>query len=68
MLVEGGAKTASGLIAAGKVNEVALFFAPEAAERGQPRITDWAGWHWKRAAVSHAGRDLCLRGTLKGAN
>jgi len=68
LLVEGGAKTASGLIAAGKVNEVALFFAPEAVERGQPRITDWAGWHWKRAAVSHAGRDLCLRGTLKEAN
>ena len=68
MLVEGGAKTALSLIAAGKVNEVALFFAPETVERGQPRITEWAGWQGKRAAASHAGRDLCLRGTLKGAN
>ena len=68
MLVEGGAKTAAGLIAAGKVNEVALFFAPEAVERGHPRVTDWADWQWKKAVVSPAGRDLCLRGTLKGAN
>ena len=68
LLVEGGAKTASSLIAARKVNEVALFFAPETVERGQPRVTDWADWQWKKAAVSPAGRDLCLRGTLKEAN
>ena len=67
LLVEGGAKTAAGLIAAGKVNEVALFFAAEALDQGQPRVADWAGWHWKRAGASRAGRDLCLRGTLKGA-
>jgi diaminohydroxyphosphoribosylaminopyrimidine deaminase/5-amino-6-(5-phosphoribosylamino)uracil reductase len=67
LLVEGGAKTAAGLIAAGKVNEVVLFFAPETVEQGHPRVADWAGWRWKRAAVSRAGRDLCLRGTLKGA-
>ena len=68
MLVEGGAKTAAGLMAVGKVNEATLFFAPEAVEGGRPRVTDWAGWQWERAAVSPAGRDLCLRGTLKGAN
>jgi len=67
LLVEGGAKTAAGLIAAGKVNEVVLFFAPEIAEQGYPRVVDWAGWDWKRAAVGRAGQDLCLRGTLKGA-
>jgi len=67
LLVEGGAKTAAGLIAAGKVNEVVLFFAPEIAEHGHPRVADWAGWEWKRAAVSRVGQDLCLRGTLKGA-
>jgi len=68
LLVEGGAKTALSLIAAGKVNEVTLFFAPETVERGQPRVTDWAGWRWERAAVFPAGRDLCLRGTLKEVN
>jgi diaminohydroxyphosphoribosylaminopyrimidine deaminase/5-amino-6-(5-phosphoribosylamino)uracil reductase len=67
LLVEGGAKTAAGLMAAGKVNEVVLFFAPETAEQGHPRVADWAGWEWKRAAVSRAGQDLCLRGTLKEA-
>jgi len=68
LLVEGGAKTAAGLIADGKVNEVVLFFAPETAEQGHPRVSDWAGWEWKQAKVTAAGRDLCLRGTLKGAN
>jgi len=67
LLVEGGAKTAAGLIAAGKVNEVVLFFAPEIAEQGYPRVTDWAGWRWSRVSVTGVGRDLCLRGTLKGA-
>jgi len=67
LLVEGGAKTAAGLIAAGKVNEVVLFFAPKTADQGHPRVADWAGWEWKRAAVCRAGLDLCLRGTLKGA-
>jgi len=68
LLVEGGAKTAAGLIAAGKVNEVVLFFAPESVEEGYPRVVDWAGWDWRQAQVRAAGRDLCLRGTLKGAN
>ena len=68
LLVEGGAKTAQGLMAAGKVNEVILFFAPESAERGQPRVSGWAGWSWRQANVTGVGRDLCLRGTLKGAN
>ena len=67
LLVEGGAKTAAGLMAAGKVNEVVLFFAPKTADQGHPRVADWAGWEWKRAAVSRAGQDLCLCGTLKGA-
>ena len=67
LLVEGGAKTAAGLIAAGKVNEAVLFFAPKTADQGHPRVADWAGWEWKRAAVCRAGQDLCLRGTLKGA-
>lgn len=67
LLVEGGAKTAAALIAAGKINEVVLFFAPETAEQGDPRVLDWAGWEWKRAVVSRAGHDLCLRGTLKEA-
>ena len=68
LLVEGGAKTAAGLIAAGKINEVVLFFSPESAEQGYPRVTDWGGWQWRSVRVSRAGRDLCLRGTLKGAN
>jgi len=68
LLVEGGAKTAAGLIAAGKVNEVILFFAPETVDKGHPRVTDWGAWRWERASISRAGRDLCLRGALKGAN
>ena len=67
LLVEGGAKTAAGLIAARKVNEVILFFAPGTAEQGTPRVVDWAEWEWKKAVVSRAGQDLCLRGILKGA-
>ncbi len=67
LLVEGGAKTAGSLVAAGKVNEVALFFAPEAVEQGEARVADWAGWKWSRVSVTGTGRDLCLRGTLKGA-
>jgi diaminohydroxyphosphoribosylaminopyrimidine deaminase/5-amino-6-(5-phosphoribosylamino)uracil reductase len=67
LLVEGGAKTAAGLIAAGKVNDVVLFFAPQIAEQGHPRVADWAGWKWSAVSVTGAGRDLCLRGTLKGA-
>ena len=68
LLVEGGAKTAAGLVAAGKVNEVILFFAPEPAERGQALVSGWSGWGWRQVSVTGAGRDLCLRGTLKGAN
>ena len=68
MLVEGGAKTAESLIGAGKVNEVVLFFAPEIAEPGHPRVADWAGWKWSKVSATGTGRDLCLRGTLKGAN
>lgn len=67
LLVEGGAKTAAGMIAARKVNEVVLFFAPQIAEQGHPRIADWAGWKWSAVSVTGAGRDLCLRGTMKGA-
>jgi riboflavin biosynthesis pyrimidine reductase len=67
-LVEGGAKTAAGLIAAGKVNEVILFFAPESSEQGQARFSGWAGWDWRRVSATSAGPDLCLRGILKGAN
>lgn len=68
LMVEGGAKTAAGLIAAGKVNEVILFFAPETVEKGHPRVTDWGAWKWQRASIARAGQDLCLRGILKGAN
>lgn len=68
LLVEGGAEIAADLIAAGKVNETFLFFAPEMKEHGHPRVTHWAGWPWKQASVTGVGRDLCLRGTLKGAN
>ena len=67
LLVEGGAKTATDLIAAGKVNEVVLFFAPENVEPGHARVADWAGWKWRQAQSRAAGRDLCLRGTLKEA-
>jgi len=67
LLVEGGAKTAAGLIAAKKVNEIILYFSPEMAEKGETRVADWAGWSWERVSVTSAGRDLCLRGTLKGA-
>jgi len=67
LLVEGGANTAAGLMVAGKVNEVVLFFAPEIVEQGTSRVADWAGWKWSRVSATSAGRDLCLRGTLKGA-
>ena len=68
LLVEGGAKTAAGLIAAGLVNEAVLFFAPESAAQGGAQVRGWAGWDWRRVTATGAGRDLCLRGTLKGAN
>jgi diaminohydroxyphosphoribosylaminopyrimidine deaminase/5-amino-6-(5-phosphoribosylamino)uracil reductase len=67
LLVEGGAKTAEGLLGAGKVNEVVLFFAPESSEATPVRVTGWAGWGWREVSVHGVGRDLCLRGTLKGA-
>jgi len=67
LLVEGGAKTAVGLIAAKRVNEIILYFSPEMAEKGEARVAGWAGWSWQRVSVTSAGRDLCLRGTLKGA-
>jgi len=68
LLVEGGAKIAAGLIAAGVVNEVVLFFAPESAAQGEAQVRNWAGWDWRRVSATGVGRDLCLRGTLKGAN
>ena len=43
LLVEGGAKTAAGLIAAGLVNEAVLFFAPESAAQGGAQVRGWAG-------------------------
>ena len=67
-MVEGGAKIAAGLIAAGVVNEVVLFFAPESAAQGEAQVRNWAGWDWRRVSATGVGRDLCLRGTLKGAN
>ena len=68
LLVEGGAKTAASLIAAKQVKEVVLFFAPVASDHGQATVSDWAAWDWRNASVAGVGRDLCLRGTLKGAN
>ena len=68
LLVEGGARIAESLIAANKVNEVILFFAPEVAEKSEVRVGGWAGWGWRQASVTGVGQDLCLRGTLKGAN
>ncbi len=41
MLVEGGAKTAAGLMAAGKVNELIYHLSPVIAPGGAPR---WPGW------------------------
>jgi len=67
LLVEGGAKTAAALLAEGRVNEAVLFFAPETAERGNPKVGGWAGWGWRRVAVALLGTDLCLRGTLAGS-
>lgn len=67
LLVEGGAKTAAGLIAAGKVKEAVLFLAPDTAGPGQARVSAWAGWEWRQASVRGTGRDLCLHGMLKGA-
>lgn len=68
LLVEGGAKTAAGLLAARKVNEALLFFSPDSGEGGGARVPDWVGWSWQTVSAAGAGRDLCLRGTLKGAN
>jgi len=41
LLVEGGAQTAAGLIAAGKVNELIYHLSPDTAPGGSPR---WPGW------------------------
>ncbi|NDD57015.1 MAG: hypothetical protein EBZ44_04760, partial [Verrucomicrobia bacterium] len=60
--------TAAGLIAAKRVNEAALFFAPVNSDHGQAKVSDWAAWDWRNPSVAGVGRDLCLRGTLKGAN
>ena len=68
LLVEGGAKTARDIIQAGKVNEVILYLAPEIAAGANVRVPEWVGWEWRQVALSCAGRDLCLRGTLKGGN
>ena len=68
LLVEGGAQTVAGLITAKQVQEAALFFAPATSDRGQARVSNWAAWEWRNASVTGVGRDLCLRGTLKGAN
>ena len=68
LLVEGGAKTAHDMIQAGKVNEVILYLAPEIAPGANVRVPEWVGWEWRQVALSSAGRDLCLRGRLKGRN
>ncbi len=70
LLVEGGAKVAEGLVKAGEVNEVVIYFAPiSVGKRGEglARIKEWSGWEWRETVTSCAGQDLCLRGKLGGA-
>ena len=70
LLVEGGAKVAEGLVKAGEVNEVVIYFAPiSVGKRGEglARIREWSGWEWRETVTSCAGQDLCLRGKLGGA-
>jgi diaminohydroxyphosphoribosylaminopyrimidine deaminase/5-amino-6-(5-phosphoribosylamino)uracil reductase len=70
LLVEGGAKVAEGLVKAGEVNEVVIYFAPiSVGKRGEglARIRAWSGWEWREIVTSCAGQDLCLRGKLGGA-
>ena len=70
LLVEGGAKVAEGLVKAGEVNEVVIYFAPiSVGKRGEglARIKAWSGWEWRETVTSCAGQDLCLRGKLGGA-
>lgn len=70
LLVEGGAEVAEGLVREGKVHEAVIFMAPiPLRENAQdlPRMNRWADWGWRQVAVSSAGPDLCLRGTLEGA-
>ena len=70
LLVEGGAKVAEGLVKAGEVNEVVIYFAPiSVGKRGEglARIREWSGWDWRETVTSCAGQDLCLRGKLGGA-
>jgi len=65
MLVEGGAKTAAGLIAAKRVNEAALFFAPVNSDEGQAKVSGWAAWDWRNITACARGRDVCLRGGIR---
>ncbi len=70
LLVEGGAKVAEGLVKAGEVNEVVIYFAPiSVGKRGEglARIKEWSGWEWRETVTSCAGQDLCLLGKLGGA-
>ena len=71
LLVEGGAKVTAEMVAAGLVQEVVIHMAPLVLPQGNaylPRIPDWSLWNWRKVTISGAGQDLCLRGTLKGAN
>jgi diaminohydroxyphosphoribosylaminopyrimidine deaminase/5-amino-6-(5-phosphoribosylamino)uracil reductase len=70
LLVEGGAKVAEGLVKAGEVNEVVIYFAPISVgkrDEGLARIKEWSRWEWRETVTSCAGQDLCLRGKLGGA-
>ena len=70
LLVEGGAKVAEGLVKAGEVNEVVIYFAPISVgkrDEGVARIKEWSRWEWRETVTSCAGQDLCLRGKLGGA-
>lgn len=70
LLVEGGAKVAKDMVAAGKVNEAVIFLAPMVVGmrgKGLARLENWPDWEWTEMSSVRAGEDLCLRGRLRGA-
>ena len=71
LLVEGGANVAAEMVASGLIQEAIIHMAHVVLPQGNahlPRIPDWSLWNWRKVTIFGAGQDLCLRGTLKGAN